>query len=162
MPFPLAAMAIMGGAKLFGGLLKKKGQAKQAKEQSRANEANLQANFESQSDQFNNREDDRLARTQGIAQQLQGARALSPEVIAAALQRRRNTARKGASADLSKGAGFDMLGGVADQIGDYAGAYGKGRMMEDGGEVGGGVPEGAVGGMKRICPDGSYSNTGIC
>ena len=129
MAFPLAAMAIMGGAKLVGGLLKKKGQQKAAKEQYKKEEQNLQSQFESQQATESNREDDRLARMKFLGGQLKGARALSPEVLQAALARRKSAVRKGVAVDQSKGMGWDMAGGVASGIGDLASAYVKGKAM---------------------------------
>jgi len=150
MPFPLAALAIMGGAKLAGGLLKKKGQVSAAKEQKRAEDANLQAQYESNLAGEDNREDDRLMRTQGIAQQLSGLRALSPEVIKAALTRRRTTARKGVAQDTSKGLGWGALGGVADTVGDFAGAYTKGVGMQE--AAGAGPSTGILAKAAQVAP----------
>jgi hypothetical protein len=158
MPFPLAALAIMAGAKAVGGLMKKKGAAKQAKEASRSEQANLDAKFASDTSAFDNRENDRLARTQGIAQQLTGARGLSPEVIAAAMQRRKNTAFRGDAADRSKGAGWDMVGGLADQAGDMAGAYVKGSQMND--DPGSSATR--VIGAPAPCPPGTQGSDGEC
>lgn len=151
MPFPLAALAIMGGAKLAGGLLKKKGQVSAAKEQKRADDANAQARFESDLANESNQEDTRLFKTQGIANQLTGARALSPEVIKAALTRRKSAVRKGVNADRSKGMGWDALGDVAGLASDYAGNFVKGRMMEGGGAEATSLRPQAVNGA---CPGG--------
>lgn len=126
MAFPLAALAIMGGAKLVGGVLKKKGQKSAAKEQYKKEEQNLQSQFESNQATESNREDDRLARMQFLGGQLKGARALSPEVLKAALARRKSAVRKGVAVDQSKGMGWGMLGDIASGVGDIAGAYIKG------------------------------------
>jgi len=157
-------LAIMGGAMLAKALLKKKGATSAAKEQNRANDANLQAQYESSLAGETNREDDRLMRTQGIANQLQGARALSPEVIAAVLKRRAVTSRKGVSADQSKGLGWNMLGDIAGTAGDFAGSYIKGGMMDKAGMGSGltnviGAPQPSSNGE---CPGGYPAVNGKC
>jgi len=152
MPIPLAALGIMGGAKLFGGLLKNKGKIKAAKEQKRAEDANLQAQYESGLAKESNFENDRLARTNFIGGQLQGARALPPEVLAAALKRRASTVRKGTAADPSKGMGFSALGDVAGLVGDFADAYVKGQGMPKGGSEATSLRP-AIGASASGCPD---------
>jgi hypothetical protein len=139
MPFPLIPLAIMGGAKLFSGIMKGRAAKKKAKEKLRADTANIDAKYGSDVSRFDNSEDDRLARMQHIAGQLKGNRALSPEVIAAALKRRRNTAYKGSAMDESKGIGSQMAAGIGDTVGDFAGAYMKGA----------GMPQGAPEGMSQ-------------
>ena len=132
MPFPLVPLAIMAGAKIAGGLLKKKGQIKAAKEEKKAADANLQAQYESGLATEGNREDDRLARMQFLGGQLKGARALSPEVLQAALKRRASAVRKGVAMDKSKGMGWGAAGDVAGQVGELAGSYIKGAGMPQG------------------------------
>lgn len=151
----LLPLAILGGAKLAQALFKKKGATSAAKEQKRADEANLQAQFESESTAFENKESDRLARMRQVAGQLQGARALSPEVIAAALQRRANTARKGAAVDRSKGLGWNALGDITGTVGDFASAYMAGNNPN------------AVDARTRTmgtgeCPPGTQGSNGEC
>jgi len=156
-----APFILKGLGKFFG----KKGQDKAAKETARAQQATMDAKYKSDFDTFENTENDRLMKTQGIANQLKGARALSPEVVAAALKRRANTAWKGNIADPTKGSTWSLLGDAAGGIGDIAGAMLKERAIADA-EQGmspdyapgrGGIP--TVGTMKQ-CADGSYSNTG--
>lgn len=113
-----APLILKGLGKFFGN----KGKKKALKAQQASEQLAIDNKFKSDSDAFENSEDDRLARTQGIANQLQGARALSPEVIAAAMKRRRNTAYKGAVQDRTAGMGSEMVGGALSGLGDVAGA----------------------------------------
>lgn len=164
MPFPLAALAIMAGAKAVGGLMKKQGQKKAAKEQYKKDEQNLQAKFESDQALESNREDDRLQRMQFIGSQLKGARALDPAVLQAALTRRKSAVRKGVAVDQSKGMGWGMVGDVASGIGDIAGAYAKGVGMGSGAPAGGDSLSRAaqvVDGSDNACPPAARA-TGAC
>lgn len=168
MPAFLAPLAIMAGAKIGKGILGGLGKKKAAKEQYKKEEQNLQSKFESDTDRFNNTEDDRLARMSHVAGQLKGARALSPEVIAAALKRRKNFNRKGVAVDQSKGVMTQMLGDVAGSVGDLASAYMAGSnpnsvsgaskaMGSGGGAVAGGAFNPGIGaGMfqRGACPPG--------
>lgn len=113
---------------IIDSVLKGIGQKKAAKEAYKKEEQNLQSQFESERDMQDNAEDDRLMRMRQIAGQLKGARALSPEVIAAALARRRNTARKGVAVDRSKGMGWNMAGNIAGDIGNMAMTYMSGGL----------------------------------
>ena len=108
MPFMAAAVPIAKVAgplimKAFGKWFGNKGKKKAAKEQLRAQEEQNTRKFQSDTDAFENNEDGRQGQVQGYAQALQGNRALSPEVIAAAMKRRKNTAYKGSAVDQSKG-----------------------------------------------------------
>jgi hypothetical protein len=134
MPLPIAAAAIgkfaaplilKGLGKFFGN----KGKQKQQKELQRAQQEQIDNRYKSDFDTFENAEDTRLAKTQGIANQLTGARGLSPEVIKAAMARKRNTAYKGAVADMNKGAGTAMLGDALGGIGDIASSMNRESMM---------------------------------
>lgn len=127
---PLAIMAASAIAKKFAD--KKAGDAK-GKEEKRVGEANAQANFETQSDMFNNAEGSRQARAGFIGSQLKGARALSPELIAAITKAKANPARKGATIDPTKGSGWNFAGGLASTAGQMAADYMKGSGGEDGG-----------------------------
>lgn len=96
------------------------GAKKAAKEATRAAEQQSQANYESSLANENNMEDSRLARTQGISQQLTGARALSPEVLAQLMKRRAQVARKGAVQDMSKGVMWNAAGDAIGSAGKLA------------------------------------------
>lgn len=120
----LLPLAIMGGAKLVGGLLKKKGQTKAAKEQYKKGEANEQAIFEERSADEANREDARLASVQGISEALAGSnRAISPAIMAAFMNRKKSAVRKRPVVDQSQGMGWGAASGVADMVGDMAASY---------------------------------------
>lgn len=131
MPLPLLALAAPAILKGIGGFLKGRGQKKAAKEQFRAEKEGIENKFRSDTDRFENEETGRQGRATFASQQLQGARALSPEVIKAALSRRKNTAYKGAAADRSKGADLGMLGDAAGGLGDIASAMGRESMISD-------------------------------
>lgn len=113
------------------------GAKKAAKEATRAAEQQSQANYESSLANENNMEDSRLARTQGISQQLKGARALSPEVLQQFMKRRAQVARKGAVQDMSKGVMWDAAGNAIGSAGKMAtqlmGGLGVGKILGGGG-----------------------------
>jgi hypothetical protein len=142
MPLPLLALAAPAILKGIGGFLKNRGQKKAAKEQLRAQKEGIENKYKSDSDAFENKETGRQARTQFISQQLTGARALSPEVIAAAMKRRSNTAYKGSAVDKTKGMDYGMLGDAAGGLGDIASQIGKESMIAD--AEGGGATSGML------------------
>lgn len=119
-------------------------QRKAGKEQAKANEKNLQADFESRSAAEKNAEDSRLARAQALGQALQGNRALSPEVLAAIMTRKAMTTRKGAMADPSKGAMWNALGSGLTSAGNLATQYltglGTEKILKGGGGASGAAP----------------------
>lgn len=158
----LLPLAIMAGTKLAQHFAKKKGSDAAGKETQRVGEANADATFQSQVAAENNREDDRLARTQGIAQTLTGNRALSPEVIAAAMKRRATVARKGATLDPTKGSTWNMVGDMAGDVGQYASAYMSGKGMAQ--PQGNGMTSvlGKVAGGTGACPQGTQGSNGEC
>jgi hypothetical protein len=114
--------------KMFTGLIAGQGQIKQAKEQKKVADQNSQLQFESALAGEGNQEDNRIMRMQQFGNQLQGARALSPEVIAAALKRRASTVRKGLNADTSKGMRWGQIGNAVGDLGDLAGTVITGGM----------------------------------
>ena len=147
-----APFILKGIGKLFGN----KGKKKAEKERQRAQKEAIENKFAADTAAFNNREDDRLARTQGFANQLKGARALSPEVIAAAMKRRTNTAYKGSVEDRTQGMDWQLAGDAVGGLGDIAGALLREKAIGEA-EQGmspeyapgrGGIPQSGV------CPDG--------
>lgn len=141
MPIPLLALAAPAILKGIGGFLKNRGKKKAAKESLRADKEQIENKFRSDTDRFENEETGRLGRATFASQQLQGARALSPEVIAAALQRRKNTAYKGSAVDKTKGMDYNMIGEGAGALGDIASQMGRESMIADaeGGGAGAGI-----------------------
>jgi hypothetical protein len=127
--FPLIIMAAAAAA---NAMAKKKAAANVAKEQNRANSANLTAQYEHDLTSEQNREDDRLARTGYAGSMLKGNRALSPDILKAALTRRRETTRKGTAADKSKGLGWQMIGDLAQGAGNVAASYQAGKSADAG------------------------------
>lgn len=124
-----------GIGKFFGGKAKQKA----AKEQARAEQQQIDNKYKSDFDMFENQETGRQSRAGFVGSQLKGARALSPEVLAQAMQRRKNTAYKGAVADKSKGMGTAMLGDALGGIGDIASAMNKESMIAKAEQGGGGL-----------------------
>lgn len=119
-------------------IIKGIGAKKQAKEQAKATNANLQADYESRLAAESNNENTRLARAQALGQALGGSnRALSPEVLAAILQRKAVTTRKGAAADPSKGMMWNALGSGLTSAGNIATQYltglGTEKILKGGG-----------------------------
>jgi hypothetical protein len=137
MPIPLLALAAPAILKGIGGFLKGRGQKKAAKEQLRAEKEGIENKFRSDTDRFENEETGRQGRATFASQQLQGARALSPEVIKAALSRRKNTAYRGSAVDRSKGMDYNMLGEGSGALGDIASSMGKESMISQAGGGGG-------------------------
>jgi cobalamin-dependent methionine synthase I len=157
-------LAILAGAALAKKFAANRAANSAGKEQKRVGEANAKANFESQMANEANREDDRLTRTQGIANQLSGARSLSPEVIAAALKRRQSSVRKGATVDPTKGLGWSMVGDIAGTAGDLAGSYMKGAGGAGGAAATSLMPSAGVqapGATASGCPDYAHA-AGAC
>ena len=144
MPLPLLALAAPAILKGIGGFLKNRGAKKAAKEQLRAQKEGIENKYKSDYDTFENQETGRQGRATFASQQLQGARALSPEVIAAALQRRKNTAYKGSAVDTSKGMDYGMLGDAAGGLGDIASNIGKESMIADAEGGGSGATSGVL------------------
>lgn len=112
------------------------GAKKAAKEATRAAEQQSQANYESSLANENNMEDSRLARTQGISQQLKGARALSPEVLAQLMKRRAQVSRKGAVQDMSKGVMWNAAGDAIGSAGKLATQFITGLGLQKAAEGG--------------------------
>lgn len=164
----LPALIIMGAAMAAKKIAANRAKNAQAKAANKSEEGNLQAKFESDTAFENNKEDDRLARMQQVAGQLQGARALNPAVIAAALRRRQKVTRKGVGLDRTKGLNWELGGELAGTVGDMAGAYMAGAnpnavsgaskaMGAGGGAVAGGAFNPGIGaGMfqRGGCPPG--------
>lgn len=126
--FPLLALGAATIAKAFA---KKKAGDSSGKEQKRVGEANAKANFETQSDMFKNKELGRGGQVDFLASQMNGARALSPEVLAAMRTARANPARMGATIDPTKGSGWNFVGGLAGGVADIANAYMKGKENDN-------------------------------
>lgn len=112
------------------------GAKKAAKEATRAAGEQAQANYESALAGENNMEDSRLARTQGISQQLTGARALSPEVLAQLMKRRAQVARKGAVQDMSKGVMWNAAGDAIGSAGKLATQFITGLGLQKAADAG--------------------------
>lgn len=150
MPLPLLALAAPYILKGVGKFLGNKGKKKALKEQQRAQKEGIENKFRSDTDRFDNEETGRVGRATFASQQLQGARALSPEVIAAALQRRKNTAYRGSVVDQTKGMDYNMLGEGAGALGDIASQVGRESMIAN--AEGGGAGAGILSQASRVQP----------
>jgi len=115
---------------LIDDLFKGLGQKKAAKEQFQKQDKQLGDQFVADKNAEGNAEDQRAARVNFVGSQLQGARALTPEILQALLKRKASTAVRGQAIDQSKGAMWNTAGNMASSAGNLAGMYMKGLGMK--------------------------------